>query len=215
MDDAARHALRKAEQTGRLRRIVATVALANLAYFFVEYAVAVRIGSVALFADSVDFLEDASINLLVLLALGWSAAKRRIAGLVLAVLLLVPGLAALWTAYAKLTGPAGVPEPWSLTLTGCGAFAVNFGCALLLSRAQGHGGVLTRGAFLSARNDVLANAGIVAAGLATLALGSIWPDIVIGLAIAALNLTSAWEVYEAATDSDDDGVASNGPGARA
>jgi Co/Zn/Cd efflux system component len=45
------------EQTA-LRRAVSVVALANLAYFFVEFAVARRIDSVSLFADSVDFLED-------------------------------------------------------------------------------------------------------------------------------------------------------------
>ena len=51
-----------------LRRIVALVALLNLGYFGIEFAVALRIGSVSLFADSVDFLEDASVNLLILLA---------------------------------------------------------------------------------------------------------------------------------------------------
>ena len=53
-----------------LRRAVAAVAILNLAYFGVEFSVALAIGSVSLFADSVDFLEDASINLLILMALG-------------------------------------------------------------------------------------------------------------------------------------------------
>ena len=53
-----------------LRRAVFVVALANLGYFGVEFSVALAIGSVSLFADSVDFLEDASVNLLILLALG-------------------------------------------------------------------------------------------------------------------------------------------------
>lgn len=188
----------------RLRKVALTVALANLAYFFVEYSVAVRIESVALFADSIDFLEDAAVNFLVLLALGWSAVKRRVVGLLLAVLLLTPGLAAIWTAYLKLTGPAVVPEPVALTLTGLGAFAVNLGCAMLLARTASHGGALTRGAFLSARNDVLANVGIVGAGLTTFALGTIWPDIVVGIVIALVNLSSAWEVYEAAMETHDD-----------
>ena len=52
-----------------LRRVVAVVALLNLAYFGVEFAVARAIGSVSLFADSVDFLEDASLNILIALAL--------------------------------------------------------------------------------------------------------------------------------------------------
>jgi hypothetical protein len=48
-----------------LRRIVGRVALLNLAYFGVEFSVALVIGSVSLFADSIDFLEDTSINFLI------------------------------------------------------------------------------------------------------------------------------------------------------
>src|SRR5437667_5442973 len=67
-----------------LRRVVRWVALLNLGYFGVEFAVATAIGSVSLFADSIDFLEDASINLLILTALGWSAARRARLGMALA-----------------------------------------------------------------------------------------------------------------------------------
>ena len=58
-----------------LRRVVLIVALLNLAYFGIEFAVAVAIGSVSLFADSVDFLEDASVNLLIFVA-NWPSARR-------------------------------------------------------------------------------------------------------------------------------------------
>ena len=116
-----------------LRRVVALVALLNLGYFGVEFAVALIIGSVSLFADSIDFLEDASINLLIFAALGWSAARRARVGMVLAGILLVPGLATLWTAWDKLMAPIA-PEPWALSLTGAGALAVNLTCAFLLAR---------------------------------------------------------------------------------
>jgi Co/Zn/Cd efflux system component len=65
---------------------------------WVEFAVALAIGSVSLFADSIDFLEDASVNLLIVLALGWRARNRARLGMALAGILLVPGLATLWTA---------------------------------------------------------------------------------------------------------------------
>src|SRR3546814_15983979 len=65
----------------------------NLAYFGVEFAVASRIGSVSLFADSVDFLEDALVNLLIFAALGWSVIHRARLGMCLAAILLAPGLA--------------------------------------------------------------------------------------------------------------------------
>ena len=59
-----------------LRGAVRIVALLNLGYFGIEFAVALGIGSVSLFADSIDFLEDASVNLLIVFALGWSARHR-------------------------------------------------------------------------------------------------------------------------------------------
>ena len=59
-----------------LRSTVALVALLNFGYFGVEFAVALAIGSVSLFADSIDFLEDATVNGLILVALGWNARRR-------------------------------------------------------------------------------------------------------------------------------------------
>ena len=81
-----------------LRKAVRVVALLNLAYFGVEFSVALLIGSVALFAGSIDFLEDASINVLILLALAWSAPRRAVVSKVLAGIILIPGLATVWMA---------------------------------------------------------------------------------------------------------------------
>ena len=167
-----------------LRRIVRLVALLNLSYFGVEFAVALAIGSVSLFADSIDFLEDASVNFLILAALGWSTVRRARVGMALAGVLLVPALAALWTVWEKFNMPVP-PAPVPLTLTGAGAFAINFACAYMLARYRTHGGSLTRAAFLSARNDVLANIAIMAAGLVIAFLWrSAWPDLIVGLGIA-------------------------------
>jgi Co/Zn/Cd efflux system component len=183
-----------------LRATVRLVALLNLGYFGVEFAVALAIGSVSLFADSIDFLEDASVNVLIFVALGWSAAMRARLGMALAAVILVPGLATLWEAWEKINLPLA-PEPLSLSLAGAGAFAVNLTCALLLARYREHRGSLTRAAFLSARNDVLANVAIVAAGLATaLVWRSAWPDLIVGLAIAAINADAAREVWSAARE---------------
>ncbi|HVQ11498.1 MAG TPA: cation transporter [Methyloceanibacter sp.] len=180
-----------------LRQTVLLVALLNLAYFGVEFAVAVAIGSVSLFADSVDFLEDASINLLIAVGLGWSIENRARLGMVLAGVILVPVAATLWTAWQKFSLPVP-PQPIPLTLTGAGAFVVNLASALLLARFRHHSGSLTRAAFLSARNDVYANVAIVAAGLATAVTLSVWPDLIVGLGVAALNADAARQVVNAA-----------------
>lgn len=181
-----------------LRRIMAVVALLNLGYFGVEFAVALKIGSVSLFADSVDFLEDASVNLLILLALGWSLTSRARVGMALAFILLAPAIATFWTAYQSFVDPVP-PQPFALTITGLGALAVNLSCAYLLAAFRHTSGSLTKAAFLSARNDALANIAIIGAGIVTAYLWhSAWPDLIVGLAIAAMNMDAAREVWQAA-----------------
>jgi len=180
-----------------LRRVVIIVALLNLAYFGVEFGVAMVIGSVSLLADSVDFLEDTSINLVIAVALGWSATNRARLGMALGVILLIPGLSTVWTAWQKFllpVPPAAVP----LTLVGLGALVVNLSCALLLARFRTHSGSLTRAAFLSARNDAFANVAIVVAGFVTALTTSAWPDLVVGLGILTINADAARKVWHTA-----------------
>jgi Co/Zn/Cd efflux system component len=180
-----------------LRQTVRLVALLNLSYFGVEFAVALAIGSVSLYADSIDFLEDASVNFLILVALGWSAIRRARVGMALAGILLIPGIATLWTAWDKFNAPIP-PDPIPLSLTGMGALVINLACAFLLARYRAHRGSLTRAAFLSARNDALANVAIVATGLVTAYTLSVWPDLIVGLGIALMNADAAREVWTTA-----------------
>ncbi|MDX1514241.1 MAG: cation transporter [Gammaproteobacteria bacterium] len=180
-----------------LRRTVLTVALLNFGYFFVEFSVARSIGSVSLFADSIDFLEDTAVNFLIFVALGWSLYRRSLIGMVLAAILLLPGVFTLWTAWEKFLVPVP-PDPALLSITGMGALVVNLTCAFLLIRHRKHGGSLARAAFLSARNDVIANIAIIGAALLTALTVDGWPDLVVGLGIFLVNLDAAREVYRAA-----------------
>jgi Co/Zn/Cd efflux system component len=68
--------------------------------------------------------------------------------------------------------------------------------ALLWSRREDD--VNMRSAWLCSRNDVLANVGVLFAGFAVGLTGSAWPDIVVGLAIAALFGLSANQVIRQA-----------------
>lgn len=181
----------------RLRRTLLVVAGLNLAYFGVEAAVALAIGSVALLADSVDFLEDTAVNLLIVLALGWSLRARARTGKVLAFVILLPAVAAAWQVFAKVGNPEP-PRPVPLMITAGGAVVVNAAAAFILLRVRRHGGSLTHGAWLAARNDVAINLAIIAMGGLTAWTRSGWPDIVLGVAIIALNATAAREVWHIA-----------------
>ncbi|GJE18519.1 cation transporter [Methylobacterium marchantiae] len=180
-----------------LRPVVLRVAGLNLAYFAVEITVAVAIGSLALIADSLDFLEDAALNLLIFAGIGWSLRNRARLGMVLAFILLLPAFATAYAAWEKVSDMAP-PAPLPLTLAGLGALAVNLTCAVMLARHREGGGSLTRAAYLSARNDAYANLAIIGAGLVTALTLSPWPDLVVAAGIAVLNADSAVDILKAA-----------------
>ena len=177
------------------RRVVLAVALLNLSYFFVEFAVALGAGSVSLLADSVDFLEDTAINLLIFVALGWPMARRAVMGKAMAAILVVPASVAAWQAVQAFSDPVA-PDASPVVLASLGAIGVNGVSAWLLVRVRHQGGSLSRAAFLSARNDVAVNLAIIAMAGLTLWTGSGWPDLVLGCVIILVALHAAHEVWE-------------------
>ena len=185
--------------TDRLRRTVLLVAILSLGYFGVEFTVAQLIGSVSLFSDSVDFLEDASINLLISFAAASSARRRAQVGSVLAFVILIPALATIWTAVTKIMDPVP-PAPLPLSLAATGALLVNLSCALLLLRHRNHPGSLARAAWLSARNDAVANLAIIAVAVVTIWVQTGWIDIVVGIGIGLLNADAARTIWSRARE---------------
>lgn len=185
------------EDESALRRAVLTVALLNFAYFGIEFAVATKIGSVSLFADSIDFLEDTTINLLIFFALSWSIKRRALVGIFLSGIILIPGISTLWAAWQKILMPVP-PDPILLSAAGFFALVINIVCALILARFRNETTSLTRAAFLSARNDVFADIAIIGAAVMTSATLSPWPDLIVGLGIFVINFDAAKEVYSKA-----------------
>jgi Co/Zn/Cd efflux system component len=180
---------------GRLRRIVLVVAMLNLSYLFVEFTVALAAGSVSLLADSVDFLEDTAINLLIFTALGWPLARRAAMGKAMALIILGPAVVAGWEAIQRFSEPLA-PDVVPVLLASLGAIGINGTSAWLLVRVRHRGGSLSRAAFLSARNDVLVNVAIIVMAVVTLWTDSGWPDLILGCFIILLALHAAYEVWK-------------------
>jgi Co/Zn/Cd efflux system component len=77
------------------------------------------------------------------------------------------------------------------------ALAANLACLLLLRRRRADD-INMRSAWLCSRNDVMANAGVLLAAAGVFLTGSAWPDLAIGLLIAAVFATSAFGVIREA-----------------
>ena len=179
------------------KKAVLLVAALNLLYFFIEFIAALNIRSVSLLADSIDFIEDASINFLIFFAISLALAKKAKVSIFLSIIMLSPALTALWAIWQQVLYQEP-PRPIELSLVAFGALIVNCLCTFILISFKNFSGSLTRGAFLSARNDALANIAIILTGIITFFYRSIWPDIVVGIFIAYIRAESALEIFNKA-----------------
>lgn len=179
-----------------LRATVLLVAALNLGYFALEFYLGNVLNSLSLISDSIDFLEDGFVNLLIAAALAWSAATRRYASYGLAALLVLPGFVFIYNAIQQISKPE-TPEGIGMMLVGLGALVVNVFCAVLISRHKQEEGGLFLAAFYASRNDAIANALIIVSGLITLFVPSIWPDLGVGVVILILNSGAARRVLAA------------------
>lgn len=180
-----------------LKPVVLRVAALNLSYFGIEFFFAQRFDSVALFSDSLDFLEDASVNLLIFLAFSLALVWRTRLSYLFALLLLLPAFGFVWNAISKISEPIA-PEGAGMSVVGAGALAVNLYCALILNKFKDIKGGLAKAAYFSARNDAVSNILIIIAGLVTLIWVSPIPDLVIGAVIFLMNADSARDILNAA-----------------
>lgn len=180
----------------RQRAVLRAVLWINGAMFLVELAAGLAAHSTALVADSVDMLGDAIVYGFSLYVVGrgeqWQARGALLKGVIMAVF----GAGVLAEASAKLLLGV-VPVPVVMGATGVLALGANATCLLLLRRHRDDD-INMGSAWLCSRNDVAANGGVLIAALGVLITGAAWPDIAVGLAIAALFVSSAVKVIRGA-----------------
>ena len=182
----------------RQRGVLVAVLSLNALFFVVEAVAGLLASSNALVADSLDMLGDALVYGFSLYVVDrddfWKARSALLKGLIMAAF----GALALTQAAYKTLYPA-VPSVPIIGVVGLLALCANATCFALLWRHRSDD-VNMRSVWLCSRNDVVANASVLAAAAGVAALGSQWPDVVVGVAIAALFLRSAATVLrDAAT----------------
>jgi len=181
------------------KKAILLVAVLNLLYFFIEFIAALNIRSVSLLADSIDFIEDASINFLIYFAITLTIIKKAKISILLSIIMLIPGFTALWAVGQQIQNQEP-PQAIELSVVAFGALIINCLCTFVLIRFKDLSGSLTKAAFLSARNDAFANISIIFIGVITFFYSSIWPDIVVGIFIAYIRTESAVEIFKKARE---------------
>jgi Co/Zn/Cd efflux system component len=154
--------------------------------FVVEMVAAWLAESTGLLADSLDMLADATVYGVALYAVGRSALLKRRAAHLTGWLQGVLALGVLGEVVRRLLF-GSTPEAPLMMGIALLALAANVACLLLISRNR-HYGIHMMAVFICSANDVIANAGVIAAAVLVAWTGSNLPDLVIGTTIGIVVL---------------------------
>jgi len=178
------------------RRVLMAVIAINVMGFGVVGVGGWLAGSAALAANTLDFAADAATYALSLWAIGKSVQVRASAALIKSgsLALMAVGILgfAVWRAVTGAIPQAGL-------ISGLGLFgaAANLAAALLLVGFR-NGDANVRSVWLCTRNDMIQCLAVAATGLAVALTGSRWPDLVVGVVLAAVFMRSAWQITDQA-----------------
>jgi cation diffusion facilitator family transporter len=178
------------------RRVLRVVLWINLGMFVAELVAGIIAHSTALLADSVDMLGDAIVYGFSLYVIGRAPVWQSRAALLKGIIMAAFGIGIVVEVCSKLARGL-TPEVQIMWAVALAALVANASVLVLLRRHRADD-INMRSAWLCSRNDVLANGGVLLAALGVGLTGSAWPDILVGLAIAALFGLSAVGVIRAA-----------------
>ncbi len=181
---------------GRQGSVLKTVLVINAVMFLVEGTAGLLAHSIALLADSLDMLGDALVYGFSLYVLNMGGRWQAVSALFKGGIMAAFGVFVLGTALYKIFYPV-IPVAEAIGIVGIAALAANSVCLALLWRHRSDD-INMNSVWLCSRNDIIANSSVLVAGAAVWLLDSGWPDIIIGLSIAALFLRSALHVLSRA-----------------
>ena len=168
------------------RALTAVIAI-NIVGFVVVAIGSWLADSAALAANTLDFAADAATYALSLWVIGKSVQLRSGAAFIKSASLAVMATGILGLAiWRALTGAS----PEGGAISGLGLFGA---AALLLVRFR-EGDANVRSVWLCTRNDLIQCLAVAATGVAGTVAGSRWPDVIVGVLLAAVFFRSAWQI---------------------
>ncbi|WP_237064839.1 cation transporter [Microbulbifer guangxiensis] len=172
----------------------------NAFMFFLELVLGLIAQSTGLLADSLDMLADAFVYGLSLYAVGKAVTKKASAARVSGYLQILLGVGVLLEVIRRLVF-GSEPQSTLIVVVGIVALLANVACVALISKHRA-GGVHMRASWIFSVNDVFANLGVILSGCLVAITGSRYPDLLIGMIIAALVVRGGLQIVREAREAE-------------
>lgn len=168
------------------RKVLLALLLINGLMFIGEIIVGALAESTGLIADSLDMLADAFVYAVSLYAVGMSN-RTKISAAKLSGLCQIVLAAGVIIDVSRRLVFGSDPKSVLILCMGTAALAANLLCLRLIATHR-RGEVHMRASWIFSKNDVLANFGVLVAGVTVHLTGTRWPDLIVGVAIAVIVL---------------------------
>jgi len=175
-------------------KILTIVLILNFSMFLIEFSAGIFSQSIALLADSLDMFADAFIYALSLYAIKQHEKWKIYSALASGIIQLVLGIGIALSAIYK-TIAFTIPDTKLMGILGILALVVNLVSFKLLKQFQ-QGNINIQASWISSRNDMVANIGVLIAAVLVNYFNSGFPDILIGVSIAIIVIFSSIDIIE-------------------
>ena len=169
------------------------LAAAYFLFFCLECALAIEVRSVAFLADSIIFLEGASVSVLMWPKLDWTRSRREAFARFSRTMILVPTCFMFWMIAANYYG-AEIPSAVPMATIGGGLLLTNVACLSVLSPSM----FVHQSSRSYVQYHAVMNAATILAAFLTWGSGTMWPDVLVGVGILYMNADAGEHVELAA-----------------
>lgn len=175
------------------QKILSIAFALNVSMFFIGLSAGILAQSTALIADSFDMLADALAYFLGFLAVGRAIRFKIIVAKISGGLLSILGVGILLEV-GRRAWLGSSPESCIMIGVACLSLIINTTVLILLHKFR-KGETHLQASWIFTRADVIANLGVILAGILVLVTKSRYPDLVVGFAIGLYVIKEVFEIF--------------------
>lgn len=181
-------------EDGKEFKMLIWLLIINAVMFVIEFIVGIVAESTGLIADSLDMFADAAVYLTAIYAVGKSDKLKLKAAHLSGWLQVLLGTGALFEVIRRFIYGSD-PVSTLMIVMGLVALVANVTCLMLIAKKKDSGAHM-KASWIFSANDVIANTGVILAGILVMLTGSAIPDLLIGLIIVAFVLNGARRILQ-------------------